>query len=200
MSLPDLAFPPQFNTENSAISPKILQRRFSKSRNFILRAIGGRSSEESKHIRRIDSVASKNTLIRRLSRGGNRGSDSSADSIASTSTAYFVEHDSQDITDISINSRISYGESPIRRGPSISSSGTDSTSAVSPPEAFVLCPQIIVTPELASVDGGSCNLWLAIEVTGILRRADGHGKHNEVQTYPSQSMNPQLSGEFQITH
>ena len=37
---------------------------------------------------------------------------------------------------------------------------------------FILSPEITITPEMPSIDGGSTNLWVAVEVTGTLRCAD----------------------------
>ncbi|KAK0129286.1 hypothetical protein ONS95_015016 [Cadophora gregata] len=146
--------------------PKIPERRPSRSKNFFLRAIGGRLSDESKAIRRKDSGASKGTLIRRLSRSKNHSSaESYTDSIASTDSGNDFRPGSLDITDISINSRISSHE------------GNQPSSTVSdiiPPDVFVLCPQVVITPEISSVDTGCCFLWVAIEVTGTLQKADGY--------------------------
>ncbi|RAL66861.1 hypothetical protein DID88_007643 [Monilinia fructigena] len=43
----------------------------------------------------------------------------------------------------------------------------------------VLCPQISVTPESASVNAGICTLWVAVEITGVLRSADGASPLND---------------------
>ncbi len=165
--------------------PKIPERRPSKSKNFFLRAIGGRLSDESKSIRRKDSTASKATLVRRLSRSRNpSSSESYTDSIISTDSAYSFDPDSLDITDVSMNSRISSSQEAPHTVP-------QSLSA-SPPDVFVLCPQIIITPEISSVDTGSCFLWVAIEVTGTLQRADGlEDREHEYGPRPS---NPLISG------
>lgn len=146
--------------------PKIPERRPSKSKNFFLRAIGGRLSDESKAIRRKDSGASKGTLIRRLSRSKNSSSaESYTDSINSTDSGYSFEPGSLDITDVSMNSRLSSyeGDPP-----------SSSVSHALAPDVFVLCPQIVITPEISSVDTGCCFLWVAIEVNGTLRKADGY--------------------------
>ena len=199
LSLSDLAFPSPFDNADSdgQIYPKIPQRRFSKSKSFILKAIGGRSTQEPKHIRRVDSGTYRNTLIRRISRSGTRTSDSSTNSIASSSTSCSIG-DGKDITDISINSRIPYGDSPVRRGPSISSYTSDSSSGAPSRDVFILCPQIVVTPEFPSVDGGHCTLWVAVEVNGILQRADDHENRREGQRCPSQPLNSKLSGNFRL--
>ena len=150
---------------SKASPPKIPDRRPSKSKNFFLRAIGGRLSDESKAIRRKDSGASKGTLIRRLSRSKNSSSaESYTDSITSTDGGNSFQPGSLDITEVSINSRLSYEEDPPS---SIISDGL-------PPDVFVLWPQIVITPEISSVDTGCCFLWVAIEVTGTLQKADGY--------------------------
>ncbi|CZT43501.1 uncharacterized protein RSE6_03550 [Rhynchosporium secalis] len=150
---------------NKGTPPKIPERRPSKSKNFFLRAIGGRSSVESKSIRRKDSQASKGTLIRRLSRSKHSSStESYTDSIASTDSTHSFKPGSLDITDMGLNPGIfSYEGNP----------PTASIPNVLAPDVFVLCPQIVITPEIPSVDTGLCFLWVAIEITGTLRKADG---------------------------
>ncbi|KAL2060923.1 hypothetical protein VTL71DRAFT_8975 [Oculimacula yallundae] len=151
---------------SKATPPKIPERRPSKSKNFFLRAIGGRSSVESKGVRRKDSEVSRGTLIRRLSRSKNSSSaESYTDSIASTDSTHFFQPGSLDITDVSLSSRMSsyQGDPP-----------SSSIPHTLTPDVFVLCPQIVITPEIPSVDTGLCFLWVAIEVTGTLRKADGY--------------------------
>lgn len=54
--------------------------------------------------------------------------------------------------------------------------------------SYVLCPQINVTPELTVVDTSMCSLWVAVEVIGVLRRADGQDEYgNGAERYPSHS-------------
>jgi hypothetical protein len=150
-------------------SPTIPQRRPSKPKNFFLRAIGGRSSEETRGIKRIDSTQSKNTLLRRLSRSKKASGSYDAsceDNISSVSTESSLRPESFDIADVGINSRMPCGT------PS-SNSASDTTSITSNENVFVLSAQITVTPEVTSVDNGNCDLWVAIEVTGVLQKADG---------------------------
>jgi hypothetical protein len=52
-----------------------------------------------------------------------------------------------------------------------------------------LCPQIKITPEVNSLDNGNCDLWVAVEVTGVLHKADGR------RISPSLS-GPSTSGTF----
>jgi hypothetical protein len=151
--------------------PSIPERRPSKSKNFFLRAIAGRSNEEPKGIKRVDSTSSKNTLIRRLSRSKNKASSSydasCEDNISYGGTKSSFRPESFDITDVGINSRIS------SCGTLSTHSASDKPPANSNEIAFVLSPQINITPELSSVDNGNCDLWVAVEITGILHRADG---------------------------
>lgn len=159
--------------------PKIPERRPSKSKNFFLRAIGGRKADESTSIRRTDS--SRSTFVRRLSRSRARGSeDSYTGSIVSAQTDPLSEPGSLDITDISINSRLSSSDDL----PQLSHV-SDASSPVE--DLLVLCPQIVITPETTSVDTGCCFLWVAIEITGSLQRADGLHTLNDVPSrrYPS---------------
>ncbi|CAL3965394.1 unnamed protein product [Diplocarpon coronariae] len=162
-------FTPQHTTRRppSRVSPpKIPERRLSKSKNFFLRAIGGRLSDNSKSVRRKDSEASKSTSIHRIPRSRNPSpAESYTDSIVSTDSAFSFQLGSLDIADVNINPRLSsYVGGP-------SSSASSDTAAVE--DIFVLCPQITITPEIPSVDTGSCFLWVAIEVTGTLQKADG---------------------------
>ncbi|KAI9054922.1 hypothetical protein LZ554_002065 [Drepanopeziza brunnea f. sp. 'monogermtubi'] len=150
----------------SASPPKNSERRPSKSKNFFLRAIGGRLSDDSKSVRRKESEVSKVALVRRFSRSRKPSSaESYTDSIISTDSGYSFEPGSLDTTDISVNSRLS---SYVNGPPSYSSS--DDAAG---PDVFVLCPQITITPEFSSVDTGNCFLWVAIEITGTLQKADG---------------------------
>jgi len=150
--------------------PAIPPRRPSKSKNFFLRAIGGRGSEEIKGVKRSDSTLSKNTLIRRrLSRSKKKTSSSCdafcEDDVSSVSTESSLSPESFDIADVGINSRISCDT------PS-SFSASDTTSITSNDNVFVLSPQIKITPEVNSLDNGNCDLWVAVEVTGVLHKAD----------------------------
>lgn len=150
-------------------SPAIPQRRPSKSKHFFLRAIGSRNSEETKRIQRTDSTISKNTLIRRLSRSKKKASgsyDASCEDNISSAGTESLPPESLVIPDVDIHSRMSCGTP--------SSYASDTTSITCNQNVFVLCPQIKVTPEVASVENGNCDLWVAIEITGALRKADGH--------------------------
>lgn len=150
--------------------PKIPERRPSKSKGFFLRAIAGRS-EEPRGIKRSDSILSKNTLRRRLSKSKSQVPDiydaSYESSHSSASTRSRFAPASFDIADIGINSRLSSCGTPS------SYSTSDTTSFGSSQELFVLSPRINITPEVSSVDNGSRELWVAVEITGVLRRADG---------------------------
>jgi hypothetical protein len=152
-------------------SSTIPERRPSKSKNFFLRAIAGRNTEETRGIKRTDSTLSKNTLIRRLSRSKNKFSgsyDASCEAnISSGGTESSFRPESFDIADVGLNSRIYSCETPS------SYSSSDTTSTASNDRIFVLSPEIKITPEVSSIDNGSCDLWVAVETTGILHRADG---------------------------
>jgi hypothetical protein len=64
--------------------------------------------------------------------------------------------------------------------------------------ALILCPQINVLPELSIVDTSACSLWVALEVTGMLRRADGQEDFdNGADRYPSHS-STQPSGSTKL--
>jgi hypothetical protein len=158
------------NTSTQKWSPTIPERRPSKSKNFFLRAFGGRNSDETKSIKRTDSTLSRNTLVRRRSRIKNKVSasyDASyEDNVSSVDGESGCPRESFDIVDVGINSRM-FCETPLSYSASVT------TSITANDNVFVLCPQIKVTPEVTSVDNGNCDLWVAIEITGVLHRADG---------------------------
>lgn len=165
----------QLNEQGERISPpKIPERRLSKSKNFFFK-LGGRKDKELKFIQRVDSTTSKNTLIRRLSRSTNHDSGSDctySDNITSTDSSYSLERmNIRDIAHVIVDSRI----------PSCGSSSSHSLSPGSMQswptcarEEFLLCPEITITPEIASLDAGSTNLWVAVEIVGTLRLANAH--------------------------
>jgi hypothetical protein len=164
----------QLNEEGERISPpKIPERRLSKSKNFFFK-LGSRKDREPKPIQRINSSTSKNTLIRRLSCGANQNSGSESkytDSITSADSSYLLNSmKSKDIADIIIDSEIScYDRS------SSHSLSSESMENWGTREELFLCPEITITPEISSLDSGSTNLWVAVEVTGALRLASGYG-------------------------
>lgn len=57
--------------------------------------------------------------------------------------------------------------------------------------AVLLTPQITVTPENSSIDAGNCSLWVAVEVSGVLRNAD---KDQVIELRSTGPMSAQLSG------
>ena len=178
-------------------SPKIPERRPSKSKNFFLRAIAGRSADETKpSMRRSDSTLSRNTLIRRLSRSKNRDGSSSGQyyeaSINSIGTAESSEPKSFDIADVDITTRLSSYDT----SPSVSLVSRD-TSAHANSEVFVLCPQISITPEICSADSSACSFWVAIKITGVLQSADDHGsRKNAAGRFSSEFVNTRQSGKL----
>ncbi|PQE20112.1 ubiquitin-conjugating enzyme protein [Rutstroemia sp. NJR-2017a BBW] len=175
-------------------SPKIPARRPSKSKNFIMKAFGGRKNDESKiPLTRKASTGSQSTLLRRLSHRKSTAStiSSSVSSVASSLGTVELSHSferySQDIIDVGINSRSSSYYDDI----DFSCPATPTPSNCRD-EMFVLCPHISVTPESTSVHAGMCTLWVAIEITGVLRRADGSGGSAEMsRAYSTQNLTPQ---------
>lgn len=175
-------------------SPKIPERRPSKSKNFILRALGGRSSEESKPIDRVNSKASRNTLIRRLSRSKTLASSQSFRSSITSDMASSTELEDLDIADVNLNTPLYHGIS------------TSPLSPPSPPrevaaqDMLVLSPKIVITPEANSLPTAACSFWVAIEVTGTLHPADGRNRtHPSVRRCSSQSTNAHLAGMSTLT-
>ncbi|KAF7917613.1 hypothetical protein BELL_0084g00250 [Botrytis elliptica] len=184
-------------------SPVVPQRKKSKSKYSLLRAFGGRRIEDLDSNPTLGrshsstSTKSHSTLLRKLSR--RKSSASTIQSIASSSDRTvelanpFDTIDNQSINDSRTNSRISsYYDGTIIMSnpptptptptlvPTISSSREDN---------FVLCPQISVTPESASVNAGVCTLWAAVEITGVLRKADGTSTLDDAgRTYSTQNL------------
>ncbi|QSZ29226.1 hypothetical protein DSL72_003738 [Monilinia vaccinii-corymbosi] len=187
-------------------SPEIPKRKPSKSKYSLLRAFGARRSEdlESKYpLGRSGSSASArstkshSTLLRKLSHRTSTAStiQSTASSVPASlgpvELSHLFESDSQDIIDARINSRASsYYDGTIV----MSSPPTPTPTPTIPSfkeDNFVLCPQISVTPESASVNAGVCTLWAAVEITGVLRRSDGTSTLDDAgRTYSTQNLTP----------
>lgn len=171
--------------------PKTTERKLSKSKNFLLKAIGGRSPE--KKDRKSSDEGPKNTLMRRLSRskstksvkstrsGGWSRSRSGSMPYIGPETSHDVE--SRDITDISRDFR------PLTAGRQTqSSSGESSTRPLLGfRDNVILSPQVVVTPEESIVDSGNCSFWVAIEISGVLRTADGCLRQEKVYSRYSSS-------------
>ena len=113
---------------NMGRAPEIPKRRV-KSKNFLMKVIGGRGS-----IRKAPAV----------------------------------EHDNVDAP---------IDDTPTRRasGRSIISASIYEGSTLNTiiPSAFVICPEIKITPEVQSMESGPCTLWIGISVAAKLSRADG---------------------------
>jgi hypothetical protein len=180
------------HTSQANIGPfKVPERRPSKSKNFLLRAIGMRSSDEPpRHlVRRAESTSSKRTLIRHVSREKQVENNSLSKDFRLSDSCQSSLIESFDIADVNINSGASFRD--------ISSTSFQSSSPPSAglPSAFVLCPQITITPEVSSLETGPCSLWVAVLITGALQRADGYRGNGTF----SQSFNDQLLGMFKLS-
>ena len=61
---------------------------------------------------------------------------------------------------------------------------------------FVLYPNIMVTPEVSSLDAGLSIVWVAIQVTGILQAAEGPSSQSVERKVVLNSLkNPNPLGE-----
>ncbi|KAI9642293.1 hypothetical protein NHQ30_009095 [Ciborinia camelliae] len=195
--------------QNSDGSPKIPKRKPSKSKYSLLRAFGGRRSEDldststlgrSGSSASTKSTKSHSTLLRRLSHRKSTAStiqsiaSSVPSSLGTVELSHPFETDSQDISHARINSRASsYYDGTIM----MSSPPTPSLASFRE-DNFVLCPQISVTPESASVNAGVCTLWAAVEITGVLRRADGTSTLDDAgRAYSIQNLAPRCLGRSQ---
>ena len=167
----------ELNAQDERVSPpKIPERRLSKSKTFFFK-LGNRREKEPKPLPRFDSTTSKNTLVRRFSRGQDRNSVSESaysNSITSIDSSYSLDGmNSEDIADVISDPRISssHRDSVHSQGSEYSQSWPEFAR-----EDFVLCPEITITPEVLSLDGRSTDLWVAVEVTGTLRLANSFGQ------------------------
>ncbi len=159
----------QLNGKYEQISPpKLPERRLSKSKAFLLK-LGGRKDKDPISLRSNDLSNSKKTLVRRLSRGTDHFSSESTKRIPSEHSYYSLQN--KETSDVVVNSRISSCNSSALRSLSPISMRNWSRSAR---EEFILCPEITITPEVLSLDAGSTNLWVAVEVTGTLRSANNY--------------------------
>ena len=159
-------------------------RPVSRSKKFFLKAIPGHNYSGSlaqKTIRRISSNVSKR--IKRAPRAEQYSSSFYGGDENLTLSAASCS-DREDIAEIGTTSGLSFHTagktSPLPTLDSLYMPGIRGT--------FVLCPQINVTPELTVIDTNACSVWVALEVTGALRRADGQEEYgNGAGRYPSHS-------------
>lgn len=188
-------------------SPKIPKRKQSRSKYSLLRAFGGRRSEDDSKstLGRSGPLASKstlgrsnssastmskiksqhNTLLRKLSHR-----KSTASSLATVELSNPFDADGQDISDYSY-----YDDTITMSGPPTPT--LTPTLSSFRDDNLVLCPQISITPESASVNSGVCTLWTAVEITGVLRRADGTSTLDDAgRTYSTQNLTPRCLGRL----
>ena len=151
------------------LAPEIPERRPSKSKTFLFK-LGHWKDRAPRAMKRVESTTSKNTLLRRISHSSNQevSSDSLGTSpITSEDRSYPLQHiKSRDITDDEIDSRTSSCGSISMHSLNPGHVGNWSSSIR---DECLLCPEIRITPEISSLDAGSTNLWVAVEVTGVLR-------------------------------
>jgi hypothetical protein len=161
----------KLNTQGERLSPpKIPERRLSKSKTFFFN-FKGRKDKESKPPPRNPSVTSNNTLIRRFSRSSKKNSipeTAYTKRITLTDSSYSLDR-GQDIADVVLGLRNSSCHRDSLHSWTSESSRMGSESL---PENLVLCPEMKITPEVMSLDGASANLWVAVEITGVLRPAN----------------------------
>jgi hypothetical protein len=169
------------NVGDSSISNN-QERPLSRSKNFLKAITGGNnsSSKVQNAMRRISSNVSKHTFLRRPQRAESLYAQDDSLKFSAISLS-----DIEGIADTGITSRVSSHAGTQEPSPLAT---LNSLYAPSLRSSFVLCPEINVTPELSIVDTRTCSIWVALEVTGVLRRADGHGEYgNGADRYPSHS-------------
>ena len=176
-------------TPTKTASPKIPERLPSKSKNFFLRAIGKQGDKSPKLVRRATSTGSRNTLVRRRQLRSKKDVDSSSSSLRqpSSSNSFFsLMEEASAVTDAQTPVQSDNDENrPLSATPTI--------PRIIP--VYVLGTQIVVTPESSSVNTDACATWVAIEINGVLQRADG--SHN-VSDYTTDS-DFQVLGMFSLT-
>jgi hypothetical protein len=170
----------------------IPQRKLSKSKNFLLKAIGGRGGSQKLKTKKTANPAAKDSLIRRISRSRrshDRWSSSECRSSSVNNIQTTLDAKSRDITDTTYSSQ--------------ACSHANLARLCSPPYTnskpiaygnLILTPQVIVTPQWAVVDSEACIFWVAIELSGVLQ----HPEHNEAkdQKHSQSSIEPRLQGQF----
>jgi hypothetical protein len=169
---------------------EVPQRRLSKSKNFLLKAIGGRGAPQKVKVKKDADSHTKDTLIRRISRS-RRLKDSWSSNGSQPALIKNAENPldaaSRDITETNFSSQVHT---------ELQSMGLSSLSHTVPVVgaygSLILTPQIVVTPERPVVDCGNCTFWVAIEILGILQ----HPKEDTANEWKNSqsSIEPHLSG------
>jgi hypothetical protein len=171
-----------------SISPhEVLERRSSRSKNFFLRAIGVRHNDDQPRRiqKRAGSAASRGSLTQHISRNKLTDGHRVGSLYLGNGRSYSSQSKNIGNADVGVDTRTSsYNDIPLTPSP------CSSPPSTGVPSAFVLCPQITITPEVASVETGICTIWVAILITGALQRADGYRGDGTFE----QSFNDQLLG------
>jgi hypothetical protein len=165
------------------------QRRLSKSKNFLLKAIGGRGAPQKARLKKEADSHPKDTLIRRISRSrrlkDSWSSNSSQPSLVKNAEIS-LDAESRNITDPTFSSQ------PHTKVQSRLSSSSHTTPVVGAYGNLILTPRIVVTPEWPVVDCGNCTFWVAIEISGVLQHPEESTDHE--WEHSQSSIEPHLSG------
>jgi hypothetical protein len=195
-----------YGTRDSPSSPSVPERRFSKSKRLLLKALGSRKESKGQNeniTKHLGPSLAKSTTGRRLS---SRKHSSSSYYASAASNAYsrpdcsFQSRGPGDTT-VHLDSSISYDGDAGDGGAAISilSSCSSRASQSSNSDALILCPQITITPEVSGVNGGSTNIWVAVEVAGLLRHSEiHHSQYNRSQRSASSPIDIQSPGSLKI--
>lgn len=184
------SFDPEFLENEDHLGSEPLQvprRRFSKSKNFLLQAIGGRGTPQKVKLKKSIDSSSKDTLVRRISRSRRSYDPSRNSDCQLPPTNVSLDTESRDITDTTMSSH-AYSEANSARV----SSSLYTNSIAGAYGNLILIPQVVVTPERPVVDTENCTFWVAIEISGVLRSPEPHVV-NERKTSQS-SVDPLLRG------
>jgi hypothetical protein len=181
-------------------SQQLPERKPSKSKGFILRALAGRSSQDTNHEQHINSKESRNILVRRLSRNKTMDSFQSRRTSMSGDTLYSIHPEDLDFGDAHATTSTHRPQIPLRALPQVPTQSYEPAPApVEAPkqEMLLLSPRIKVTPQINSLPTTTCTIWVAIEVKGELHAADGrYDRHPSRRRCSSDLLDIQLQGKW----
>lgn len=185
-----ISTPPCSTKDNSYQLP---ERKTSKSKSFILRALAGRSSQDSSHEQRMNSKGSRNTLIRRLSRNKTMDPFQSRRTSMSGDTLYSIHLEDLNFGSTDGNVSAPRSQTPVRAH---LQEPTPAPAEASRQDMLVLSPRIKVTSQTNSLPTTTCTIWVAIEVKGELHAADGrYDMHPSRRRCSSELLDIQLQGK-----
>ncbi|SZF03380.1 unnamed protein product [Blumeria hordei] len=154
--------------------PSTSERSFSRSSNVFMRALTGRCHQKPK----LSSPMNQDQFMSLSTPSSHRSSRSKKSSSSSTQldsrsseyldTKNYYHNAYIHDANTSLDALISVQKI---QDPELKS---ENVSAINQPlNTFILCPEIEITPEISAIGTTSCDLWVAVEVKGSLKKADG---------------------------